>query len=169
MSLLIRMPRSLRDATLERLRRPHPFAAERVSFAYGRRGKLADGEVVLLARVVDVDDDDYEDDPSVGARINSAAIHKALQHALDLRAAAFHLHLHDHSGTPWFSRVDLHELPGVVRPFGILVPEQPYGLLLLSDDDCVGLVWHRGHGRPRVARDVTLVGSPVSLLRGFDR
>lgn len=145
------------------------MATERVSFAYGRCGKLADGEVVLLAKVVDVHDDDYEDDASVGARINSTAIQKALQRALDLRAAAFHLHLHDHSGVPWFSRVDLHELPEVVRPFGVLVPEQPYGLILLSADAGVGLIWHRGEEKPTVAHEVTFVGAPLALLRGANQ
>ena len=169
MRLLIRMSRQLRDLALERLRRPHPFAAERVAFAYGRRGKLSDGEVILLSNVVEVDDEDYEDDPTVGARIGSVAIHKALQRALDLRAATFHLHLHDHSGMPWFSLVDRRELPDVVRPFGVLVPEQPHGLLLLSDDDCVALVWHGGQKAPRLAHDVTFVGAPMSVLRGSDR
>ena len=140
-----------------------------MAFGFGRRGALADGEVILLSELVDVDDDDYEDDPSVGARIGARAIHKALQRALDLRAAAFHVHLHDHFGTPWFSRIDLRELPDVVRPFGVLVPEQPHGLLLLSGDDCVGLVWHHGDKEPRAVRDVTIVGTPMSLLRGGRR
>lgn len=148
MKITLRMTRQLYASTLMRLRRPHAFAAERVAFAYGRRGLTKDGEVIVLAEIVDVDDADYDDDPSVGARINSMAIHKALQRALDLKAGAFHVHLHEHRGSPSFSRIDLRELPDVVRPFGVLVPEQPFGLILFSDDDCTGLVWHRGETSP---------------------
>lgn len=166
MKLALRMTRPLYKSALERLRRPHAFAAERVAFAYGRRGVTKSGEVIVISEVVDVDDEDYEDDPSVGARINSTAIHKALQRALDLKAAAFHVHIHEHCGTPWFSRVDLRELPEVVRPFGVLVPDQPFGLLLFSDDDCIGLVWHRGDKKPTALRDVTIVGARTTLLRG---
>jgi hypothetical protein len=166
MRVALRMTRQLRTSALERLRRPHAFAAERVAFAYGRRGVTNDGEVILISEIVDVEDADYDDDPSVGARINSTAIHKALQRALDLKAGAFHVHIHEHHGMPWFSRLDLHELPGVVRPFGVLVPNQPFGLLLFSDDDCIGLVWHRGDKRPTALRDVAIVGAPTTLLRG---
>jgi hypothetical protein len=160
------MTRRLCESALERLRRPHNFAAERVSFAYGRRGVTKDGEVIVISEIADVDDADYDDDPTVGARINSMAIHKALQRALDLKAAAFHVHIHEHRGTPWFSRVDLRELPDVVRPFGVLVPDQPFGLLLFSDDDCIGLVWHRGEKRPTALRDVAIVGPRTILSRG---
>src|SRR5258708_3471007 len=106
MNRMLKMTRALHDATRDRLRIPHSFAAERVAFAFGRRGTLPGGEVLILADVLHVDDADYEADPSVGARIGSTAIHKALQRALDLRAAAFHVHVHEHRGVPRFSRVD---------------------------------------------------------------
>jgi hypothetical protein len=166
MKVSLRMTRRLSESALDRLRRPHAFAAERVAFAYGRRGVTKDGEVIVISEIVDVEDGDYEDDPSVGARINSMAIHKALQRALDLKAGAFHVHIHEHRGMPWFSRLDLRELPGVVKPFGVLVPDQPFGLLLFSDDDCIGLVWHRRDKKPTALRDVAIVGTPSALLRG---
>jgi hypothetical protein len=166
MSVQLRMTRRLYESMRGQLRRPHPFAAERVGFAYGRRGATPKGDLVLLAEFVDVADDDYEDDPSVGARIGSTAIHNALQRALDLKAASFHVHLHEHAGMPWFSRVDRQELPDVVRPFRVLVPDQPYGLILLSDDDCTGLVWMPGETRARGLREVLVVGAPLRTLRG---
>lgn len=166
MTTSMRMTKALYDRALDRLQRPHPFAAERVAFAFGRRSAVASGETILLAEIVEVDDDDYEEDHSVGARIGASAIHKALQRALDLKAAAFHVHLHEHRGQPRFSRTDLRELPDLVRPFGILVPEQPYGLILFSENDCLAWVWNRGDARHRLVDDIAIVGRPTTLLRG---
>ncbi len=44
----------------------HACAAERVAFAYGRRGVTRDGEVIVLSEIVDVEDADYDDDPFAG-------------------------------------------------------------------------------------------------------
>ena len=166
MNIKLRMTSAFWDALQADLRRPHPFAAERVSFAFGRRAATPTGDVIVLSTFAPVQDDDYEDDPHVGARIGAEAIHKGLKQAALQRAAAFHTHLHEHDGIPWFSRTDLRELPPVMDPFQHIVREQPRGLLLLSDDDCIGLVWHPSSSRPRAISDVTIVGAPMRLLRG---
>jgi hypothetical protein len=166
MNIKLRMTRAYWDALQSDLRRPHAFAAERVAFAYGRRGAAPGGDVILLSTFAPVEDCDYEDAPYVGARIGARAIHKGLKRAAQLRAAAFHVHLHEHLGMPWFSRVDLSELPPVMDPFQHVVREQSRGLLLLSDDDCVGLVWHPSSTKPSAISDVTIVGAPMRLLRG---
>ena len=166
MSTKLRMTRGFWDALQADLRRPHAVAAERVAFAFGRRGVAPGGDVIVLSTFAPVDDGDYEDDPCVGARIGAQAIHKGLKRAAQLRAAAFHVHLHEHLGMPWFSRTDLRELPPVMDPFRHIVQEQPRGLLLLSDDDCVGLVWSSSSNQPSAISDVTIVGTPMRLLRG---
>jgi hypothetical protein len=166
MSIKLRMTRSFWHALQADLRRPHAFAAERVAFTFGRRGIAQPGDVIVMSTFEPVDDGDYEDDPSVGARIGAQAIHKGLKRAAQLRAAAFHVHLHEHLGMPWFSRTDLRELPPIMDPFQHVVREQPRGLLLLSDDDCVGLVWSSSSTKPSAISDVTIVGSPMRLLRG---
>lgn len=166
MSIKLRMTRAFWDALQADLRRSHAFAAERVAFAFGRRGAAPCGDVIVLSTFAPVDDGDYEDDPYVGARIGAQAIHKGLKQAALLRAAAFHVHLHDHHGMPWFSRTDLRELPPVMDPFQHVVREQPRGLLLLSEDDCVGLVWYPSTIKPSAISDVSVVGAPMRLLRG---
>lgn len=110
MSTKLRMTRAFWDAAQADLRRPHAFAAERVAFAFGRRGVAPAGDVILLSTFAPVDDGDHEDDPYVGARIGAQAIHKGLKRAAQLCAAAFHLHLHEHVDMPWFSRTDLRVL-----------------------------------------------------------
>src|SRR4051812_1604321 len=86
------------------LRRPHAFAAERVAFVFGRQALTPSGPLVILVSFLPVDDNDYEDDASVGARIGAAAINKGLRRAAALQVAAFHVHAHEHRGRPWFSR-----------------------------------------------------------------
>jgi hypothetical protein len=166
MNTKLRMTNAFWDALQADLHRPHAFAAERVAFAFGRRGAALGGDVILLSTFTPVEDGDYEDDPYVGARIGAQAIHTGLKQAALQRAAAFHVHLHEHNGMPWFSRTDLRELPPVMDPFQHIVREQPRGLLLLSDDECVGLVWHPASSRPSAISDVTIVGAPMRLLRG---
>lgn len=166
MSIKLRMTRAFWDELQADLRRPHAFAAERVAFAFGRRGVAPDGDVIVLSMFASIDDADYEDDPYVGARIGAQAIHKGLKQAALLRAAAFHVHAHAHKGMPWFSRTDLRELPPVVEPFRHIVHGQPRGLLLLSNDDCSGLVWCSSSNQPSAISDVTIVGAPMRLLRG---
>jgi hypothetical protein len=148
------------------LRRPHPFAAERVAFVFGRQALTSSVPIVILANFLPVEDDDYEDDASVGARIGAVAINKALRRAATLQGAAFHVHAHEHGGRPWFSRTDLRELPPVMEPFRHLVPTQPRGLLVLSNDNCAGLVWPSGEPRSKRVGNVTAVGSPMQFLKG---
>ena len=160
------MRRDLYLETKRALAVPHAFALERVVFAFGRRGG---DNMVLLSSIAAVDDHDYDDDPTVGARINAQAIHKGLQRAYSDGLGAFHAHLHDHRGMPWFSRTDRRELPDVMKPFRHLVPGQPHGLLLLSEDDCIALCWWPGESKPRAIRGVSIVGTPMRLLRGERR
>jgi hypothetical protein len=94
------------------------------------------------------------------------AINKALQKAASLGAAALHVHAHAHYQTLWFSPTDLRELPPVMEPFKHIVPTQPRGMLLLGDDDGVGLMWFPGDKRSQVVSDVTIVGAPMTFLRG---
>lgn len=169
MNILLRLTQGMRDRLQRDLRRPHSFAAERVAFAFGRRAATPMGEVIVMSTFDPVDDADYEDDPHVGARIGARAIHRALQRASTLGAAAFHTHLHEHAGTPRFSRTDLRELPPVMRPFAHVVPRQVHGLFLLSDDDCAGLAWLPRDDKPYTILDVTIVGAPMTLLHGDRR
>jgi len=117
MKTTVKLTSQLRRLVRDDLHRKHPYAAERVSFVFGRAASTTDGALIVLSTFAPVNDDDYERDDSVGARIGARAIHLALQRASTLGAAAFHIHAHLHGGLPRFSRTDIHELPDVMAPF----------------------------------------------------
>jgi hypothetical protein len=74
MTVEIRMTGPLYDQIHRDLARPHPFAAERIGFVFGRAGSLANaGKLVLLTRYHSIPDGQYVEDETVGARIRSDA------------------------------------------------------------------------------------------------
>lgn len=165
MNAQIRIPRSIYEAARDDLRRDHRFAAERVGFLFGRRGAGSNGEeLIILSSFNGVADDHYVDDPYVGARIGPNAIHGALQHALANGVGAFHVHVHEHRGTPWFSPTDLRDVEEFVRPFRSLVPSQPHGFLVLSLDRGAALVWLPGAAERLAVRSISVVGFPTTTL-----
>lgn len=149
------------------LERPHAFAAERVGFLLCRAGRLTgDGLLVLAASYDPVADEDYIDDPSVGALMGPAAIRKALQRAYNGSGAdisIFHVHMHDHRGLPGFSRVDLTESMKFVPDFFNAAGSMPHGAIVLSRDRAVGLCWRRRGEKPMPIDRFVSVGAPVEM------
>jgi hypothetical protein len=167
MSLHIRLPRSLNDAMQADLRRPHPFAHERVGFLYGRLANAgADRPLILMTGYPPLDDERYLPDPSVGARIDSAAIRSAMQGVLDRGEGVFHAHLHAWPGKPAFSLTDRAELPRLVSSFQTIGRAHAHGLFLFSDDEACAEVWLPGRKTPLQASRINLVGFPMSLIEG---
>jgi hypothetical protein len=165
-AVMVRLARGLYDRVLADLRRPHPFAYERVGFLSARLGTAADGlRLVLLTDYHPVPDDQYVKDSSCGARINSDAIREAMQRVLNTGAGSFHVHLHEHRGTPWFSDTDADETPRVVAGLRTVGPAAPHGMLLLSDDQAEAWVWQPGEAEHVRASLITVVGRPMSFLR----
>ena len=78
----------------------HPFAAERVGFISVRAAHTRSNLIVLAERYYPVADDDYVDDPTVGAMMGQEAIRKALDIALLQPVGVFHVHMHEHRGRP---------------------------------------------------------------------
>lgn len=75
----IRIPALLYRQMMADLRRPHEYASERVGFLHTSSVLLKTGVLIIVAKeYTPVDDADYEEDPSVGAKISSAAIRKAM-------------------------------------------------------------------------------------------
>jgi hypothetical protein len=78
MKIVFRIERKLLDRVRADLRRPHPFAHERVGFISAKVGALpADGLTIIAVDYHPVDDDHYLKDPRVGAMMGSAAISNA--------------------------------------------------------------------------------------------
>lgn len=158
------------DRLLERVRhdltRPHEFAAERVGFFVCRAASLSPEGVVILAHDYrPLEDEDYVDDPTVGAMMGSSAIRKALEFALNNKAGMFHVHLHEHLGRPRFSRTDASESAKFVPDFWNVRPEMPHGALVVSKDSFYGMCWYPGMAVPTEIAEFVVVGSPMVLSR----
>jgi hypothetical protein len=167
MSVQIRLTRSLYDAMQADLRRPHPFAGERVGFLYGRAAQAGAGRLlILMTAYVPLSDERYVEDPRVGARIDSEAIRSAMQGVIDRNEGVFHTHLHAWPGRPGFSRTDLAELPRLVSSFQTVGRSHAHGLFLLSDDQAYAHVWLPDQKTPTGASRINIVGFPMSLIEG---
>lgn len=152
MRVRLKIDGSLLDLARKDLRRPHPFAHERVGFFTIGAADLH-GDLLLLVRSYrPVDDEDYEVDKKVGAKIGSAAMRKAVQSAYRPAAGLLHVHTHGGRGKPSFSSVDLNSANLFVPGFFETAPRMPHGLLVLSNNAAHGLLW-LASDRPPVTID----------------
>jgi hypothetical protein len=143
------------------LRRPHPFAHERVGFLSAGLSAVGDDVLILARAYCPVSDQDYLPDASVGAMMGPEAIRKALEIALRTGAALFHVHTHGGRGLPEFSGIDLRENPKFVPDFCKVAPQSVHGAVVLSDTAARGQVWI---GRTRAHKFIerfTEVGAPL--------
>ena len=166
----IKLTGPLYDQIVQDLCRPHPFAAERVGFVFARIGSLCDhGKLILLNRYHSIPDEQYVDDPTVGARIGSDAMTWAMQAVYYGRAAReglFHIHLHGHDGETGMSRTDREEIPKLIPGFQSVGNEAAHGIIILSSDHGSGWVWLQGSKDPIRAACVTVVGVPIGVFEG---
>lgn len=141
MKVLFRASAAFMASVRADLIRPHAFAAERVGFI-AVKAAVGQDHLVLLARAYHpVADEDYLDDPSVGAMMGSEAIRKALATAFIGKFGMIHVHPHWHRGVPRFSRVDLREQANFVPDFFNVRPDLPHGAIVLSEDAARGRCW----------------------------
>lgn len=157
---------TLLDGIVADLRRTHPFAAERAGFIGCKLTKCRTGTLVLAHTYISLPDDWYVDDERFGCVFNLQAMRAAMQFALTNDASIFHVHLHDHSGLPWFSRPDIRESAQYIPDFWNVKPMLPHGTLVLSADAAAGLCWYPEIKKPiRISR-ITAVGFPMRFLGG---
>ncbi len=148
------------------LRRTHDYAAERVGFLACRVGALKPrGLVILAADFQPVADEDYLDDPTVGAMIGETAIRKSLQYALNHEVGMFHVHMHEHNGLPCLSRTDRRETANFVPDFFHVRPHMPHGAIVLSLDAAAGLCWHPRYASPFRITEFVFTGAPMRTVR----
>jgi len=167
MNVCIRLTRELYDRVRADLRRPHPFAAERVGFMFAKLGNAGtDNPLVLFTDYIPLADDRYIDDPYSGARIDGTAIRGAMQEVLDRQQGVFHVHIHEFPGRPHFSRMDREELPRLIPSFQAVGPTLPHGLFLMSEDESAAEVWIPGSRRPVDPARITIVGFPMQIIEG---
>ena len=143
------------------LRRPHPFAHERVGFISAGLSASGDGVLALAREYRAVRDGEYLRDPSVGAMMGPDAIRSALQWAMLDGVALFHVHTHGGYGIPGFSSIDLRENSKFVPDFFKVAPQCAHGAIVLSDTAAHGQVWF-GRLQPRhVITSFIEVGVPL--------
>ena len=147
MKVRFKITTALLTAIRSDLRRPHPFAHERVGFIAAGLSAFGDGLLVLAREYRPVAEDEYLHDPTVGAMMGPAAIRNALQWALQDGVAMFHVHTHGGIGIPDFSGIDLRENAKFVSDFFKVAPRCAHGAIVLSDTAGHGLVWF-GHSQP---------------------
>jgi|SRR5579872_2356570 len=123
------------------LARPHTFAAERVGFISIRAANTQNTLVLLAEGYHPVADEDYLDDPAVGAMMGQEAIRKALNIALMQPVGMIHVHMHEHRGRPNFSTTDRREQLKFVPDFFKVRPQMPHGAIVLSHDMANGRLW----------------------------
>jgi hypothetical protein len=167
MSAHFKISRRLYDETHADLARRHAFAHERVGFIYGGVARIGGGPLTILAQAYEpVADDDYLDEPGVGAMMGPDAIRKALERAYRDRTAVFHVHCHTHCGTPDFSGIDRRENDKFVPNFFNVAAARPHGAIVFSLDRLTGAVW-LGRDADSVAIDrLTIVGAPMTFVGG---
>jgi hypothetical protein len=147
------------------LRRPHPFAHERVGFIAAGLAAAHDELLILAREYRPVRDDEYLADPSVGAMMGAEAIRRARQWAMNDRVAIFHVHMHGGRGIPGFSGVDVRENAKFVPNFVSVAPHAVHGAIVLSDTAAFGQVWlDRKSPQPFIAA-FTEVGMSIRSWR----
>ena len=166
MNISLKITACLLARAMTDLIRPHPFAFERVGFFLCRPGPAEpDGWVLLGWDYQVVDDDDYVDDPTVGAMFGAGAIRKALQAAYNEPFSIIHVHLHDHAGTPGFSYIDARESARYVPDFWNVRPNLPHGAVVLSRDSACGYVWEPKVQKRLPLQSISIVGAPLRVIR----
>lgn len=163
-SIQIRIPKKLYQQMIADLKHPHEFAYERVGFLM-TRSKLVDHSTTLIMALEyhPVLDENYIEDNSVGAKINSSAIRSAMQTAHDLQAGCFHVHLHEQSGRPHPSLTDSAELPPVVASLANISSKQCNGFLILSEDSFHAEVKMPGSSELVTAEKCSVIGYPMKF------
>lgn len=155
----IRVLQSFADRVREDLQRPHPIAAERVGFIYGRVSRHAEGAVVILNEYCPVDEDGYMDDPTAGATIGSAAIRSALQRTLSARLSTFHVHLHE-LGWRDFSPIDTKTIMKLSPSFCAAASDQLHGGIVLTTSSAIAKIWNPTTSKLEIS-PITFIGNPM--------
>jgi molybdopterin/thiamine biosynthesis adenylyltransferase len=162
----IKIPIGIHRRVMEDLRRPHPFAHERVGFLFSKQVELEDCLIIFITEYHPVADKNYVRDSSVGAMINSTAIREAMQTVLDKSCGCFHVHLHAHTGVPSPSGVDRESLPNVVESFSNIDSSLAHGILILSRDSVYASIKTNRQKRFVNPELISIVGYPMNFVLG---
>lgn len=165
MKVVFKITADLLKMIRDDLRRPHPFAYERVGFISAGLAKSASAVMVLAQNYRPVVDEDYLPDSSVGAMMGPGAIRKAMEWALIKKVAIFHVHSHGGMGIPEFSGIDKRENAKFVPDFFKVAPQNIHGAIIVSDDAAAGYVWVASGRSPQRLIKFVEVGATIRKWR----
>lgn len=161
----LRLKESLLHDTLRDLRRPHPFAYERIGYLACKQSASPQGLLLLAYKYLPIVDEWYVRDEGVGARFDANAIRAGMQLALTNNDSIFHVHVHEHNGVPRMSRVDIREMENLMPCFVNVCPRCVHGAIVLSADRAYGRVWGTELSREGCSIDrITAISDQVRLL-----
>ncbi|PYT71654.1 MAG: hypothetical protein DMG39_12450 [Acidobacteria bacterium] len=164
MNIHFKLSSAMLNHVIGDLVRPHPFAAERAGFIGCKVSRSREGILILGHTYMTLQDNWYTDDQRYGCFFNADAMRAAMQFALTNDASMFHVHMHEHMGLPWFSRIDLRESSKFVPDFWNVRPNLPHGTLVVSKDSAAGLCWYPSENKPNRISRITAVGFPMKFL-----
>jgi len=166
MNVNIRISQKLYDDALTDLRRPHPFACERIGFFSSSTVQLDTNDfLIFLKDFHSIQNEHYIDNPEVGACIGREAIQAAMQRSLKLNMGQIHAHIHEHAGRPHPSPDDLEGVPPITRSLSLTSPDQTSGYLILSRNSAWAELHIAGTGQIAEASKITVTGFPLQFLR----
>ncbi len=131
------------------------------------RTQIKDTLMILVSTYTPVRDEDYIDDPTVGAKIGSSAIRSAMQRSLDTGMGAIHTHMHEGTGRPGFSSTDRKSMNNLMPSFFNVSPHVPHGALVFNQDSIVGVIWKDKLTSLDIAR-ISVVGYPCQFSGGIE-
>jgi hypothetical protein len=131
-------------------------------------GLLADeSTLIILTRYQSIPDDQYVEDPSVGARIGNKALTWAMQALYFGRTTSegiFHIHMHQHKDETRMSWIDSRDTPKLIPGFQSVSNEAAHGIIILSLNHGSGWVWLPARKEPFTADTMSVIGAPVSIF-----
>lgn len=165
MSHIFRMTGHFAARMRDDLLRPHTHAYERVAFISAHAADTTSGLMLLACEYHPVDDEDYVQDPTVGAMMGESAVRKAMQIAFRTKRSIVHVHLHDHRGVPGFGTLDLEENSRFMPDFFNAQPRVPHAALVLSRNAAAGRIWLSRSSAPVDFDEVIEVGPTLTISR----
>lgn len=162
----LKIPHPVYEQVLMDLKRPHAHAYERVGFLYSTSKLLDSGtRLITFTEYHPVHDDNYIEDNTVGAKINSTAIRESMQRIHDKKSGCFHVHLHDHPGVPSPSETDQKGgIPKVIESFANVNTEQAHGILIFSEDSFYAAVKVNGQVKFITPEQISVIGYPMKIV-----
>lgn len=163
--IIIRIPQNILNQIINDLKRPHEFANERIGFIASRHKILKTGTIIVfISEYFPISDDQYLDDPEVGARINSNAIREGLQRIIDKKIGCFHVHYHSFSRSiPEFSDTDLIDNPEIIKSFGYADKSQVHGMIVIGKNGLNALVKLPGKDSLMQVAKIVGIGYPMII------